>query len=246
MFTQLLLDPETDLAPSVRMFLRTLLILALLAGCGRPLTEAEIAFSATIHGDALDTKRVRLVDGAPTRAVTFRRKARPRTTCRELILPPPSDADAIVTAKPAAVALWQHVLFDKDWYLDDYVPDYPGEINLIAAMLLAHELTHVWQWQNRDVTGYSPLRAAREHTVSDDPYLFDINAEREFSEFGFEQQGTIVEEFVCCRALAPQAPRTERLHALISGAMPVAALPQSRQHDVRLPWDGVELDGICG
>lgn len=226
------------------MFIRALLILTLLASCGRPLTEAEIAFSATIHGDALDVKRVRLVDGAPTRAVTFRRKARPRTTCRELILPPARDA--IVTAKPAAVALWHTVLFDKDWYLEDYVPDYPGELNLIAAMLLAHELTHVWQWQNRAVTGYSPLRAAREHTVSDDPYLFDINAERKFSEFGFEQQGSIVEEFVCCRALAPQAPRTQRLHALIADAMPVAALPQSRQNDVRLPWDGVELNGICG
>ncbi len=244
MFTQLQLDPKSDLAPIGRMFMRTLLILALLTGCGRPLTEAEIAFSATIHGDALDTKRVRLVDSAPTRAVTFRRKARPRTTCRELILPPATEG--IVTAKPAAVALWQHVLFDKDWYLEDYVPDYPDEINLIAAMLLAHELTHVWQWQNRDVTGYSPLRAAREHQTSDDPYLFDVGVERKFSEFGFEQQGAIVEEFVCCRALAPQAPRTHRLHALISKSMPVAALPQSRQHNVRLPWDGVELNGICG
>ncbi|WP_299730005.1 hypothetical protein [uncultured Tateyamaria sp.] len=226
------------------MILRALLILTLLASCGRPLTPAEIAFSATIHGDALNTDRVRLVKGSPTRAVTFRRKARPRTTCRELILPPPTDA--IITAKPAAVALWHSVLFDKDWYLDDYVPDYPDEINLIAAMLLAHELTHVWQWQNRAVTGYSPLRAAREHQVSDDPYLFDIEAERQFSEFGYEQQGSIVEEFVCCRALAPQAPRTKRLHALISKAMPVADLPQSREHDVRLPWDGVELNGICG
>jgi len=226
------------------MILRALLILTLVASCGRPLTEAERAFAQTIHGDQLNHDRVRLVDGAPTRAVTFKRKARPRTTCRERILPPPTDE--IITAKPAAVALWQRVLFDKDWYLDDYVPAYPDEINLVAAMLLAHELTHVWQWQNREVTGYSPLRAAREHSVSDDPYLFDVAVDRSFFEFGFEQQGSIVEEFVCCRALAPQAPRTKRLHALISQAMPVAPLPQSRQHDVRMPWDGVELRGICG
>lgn len=226
------------------MYLRAFLLLTFLATCGRPMTEAEVAFSATIHGSALDTSKVRLVDGAPTRAVTFRRKARPRTTCRELIVPPPKDE--IVTAKPAAVALWQHVLFDKDWYLDDYVPAYPDQINLVAAMLLAHELTHVWQWQNRKTTGYSPLRAATEHQFSDDPYLFEIDSDRRFSEFGFEQQGSIVEEFVCCRALAPQAPRTKRLHSLISQAMPVAKLPQSRQHDVRLPWDGVELNGICG
>ena len=224
--------------------LRAILILTLLAGCGRPLTDQEVAFAASIHGETLDTDRVRLMNGAPTRAITFRRKPRPRTTCRELILPPVTDA--IVTAKPAAVTLWQHVLFDEDWYLDDYLPEYPDRINLIAAMLFAHELTHVWQWQNRKVTGYSPLRAAREHQVSTDPYLFDIEAEPAFLEFGFEQQGSIVEEFVCCRALAPQAPRTQRLHAMISQEMPVASLPQSRQYDVRLPWDGVELNGICG
>lgn len=225
------------------MILRVFLILTLLASCGRPLTDAERAFADTIHGDQLDQNRVRLIDGAPTRAVTFKRKARPRTTCRERILPPPTSD--IVTAKPAAVALWQNVLFDKDWYLDDYVPAYPEEINLVAAMLLAHELTHVWQWQNREVTGYSPLKAAREHRFSDDPYLFDVSAERRFLDFGFEQQGSIVEEFVCCRALDPQGGRTQRLHALISQAMPVSPLPQSRQHNVRLPWDGVQVNGIC-
>ena len=104
----------------------------------------------------------------------------------------------------------------------------------------------IWQWQNRKTTGYNPLRAASEHSAGGDPYLFDIATEPQFSDFGFEQQGAIVEEFVCCRALAPQAPRTKRLHKLVASAMPVAALPQSRQHDVRLPWDGVELNGICG
>jgi hypothetical protein len=226
------------------MILRVLLILTLLAGCGRPLTENEVAFAATLHGDTLDPDTVRLINGSPTRAVTFRRKARPRTTCRELILPPAKDA--IVTAKPAAVALWTRVLFDRDWYLDDYLPDYPREVNLIAAMLFAHELTHVWQWQNRKTTGYGPLKAAGEHKPGGDPYLFDIGAAPTFAEFGYEQQGSIVEEFVCCRALAPQAPRTIRLHALISQAMPVAALPQSRPYDVKLPWDGVEIEGICG
>ena len=224
--------------------IRTLLLLLLLASCGRPLTDNERAYIQTIHGDSLNLDRVRLHDGAPTRAVTFRRKPRPRTTCRELILPP--EEEAIVTTKPAAVALWNTVLFDKDWYLDDYLPDYPDKIGLIAAMLLSHELTHVWQWQNRRTTGYSPLRAASEHGGGADPYLFDITSNPKFGDFGFEQQGSIVEEFVCCRALAPQAPRTKRLHKLISGVMPVAPLPQSREFDVRLPWDGVELKGICG
>ncbi|NNE53598.1 MAG: hypothetical protein HKN30_14500 [Sulfitobacter sp.] len=215
----------------------------LIAACGRPLTVNERAFLGKIHGDTLDLDAVRLHDGAPTRAVTFRRRARPRVTCRELILPPAEEK--IVTTKPAAVAVYNRILFDKDWYIDDYLPEYPDRVHLIAAMLFAHELTHVWQWQNRETTGYSPLRAASEHGGGADPYLFDVGKERRFLEFGFEQQGAIVEEFVCCRALAPQASRTKRLHALIAQVMPVAPLPQSRASDVALPWDGVELRGIC-
>ncbi|MDG1171149.1 MAG: hypothetical protein P8N14_18305 [Sulfitobacter sp.] len=224
--------------------LRALILVLLLASCGRALTENERAFLSTIHGDTLNMDAVRLHDGAPTRAVTFRRKPRPRTTCRELILPPPTDE--IVTTKPAAVAVYNTILFDKDWFLEDYLPDYPDTIGIIAAMLFAHELTHVWQWQNRATTGYSPLRAASEHGGGADPYLFEINSDRRFGDFAYEQQGSIVEEYVCCRALAPKAPRTQRLHALIAQVMPVQPLPQSREWNVRLPWDGVEMRGICG
>ncbi|THH37337.1 hypothetical protein E4Z66_10510 [Aliishimia ponticola] len=225
------------------MLIRAFLCLLLLAACtGRPLTESEKSFVATLHGESLDISRVRLVDGAPTRAVTFRRAPRPRTTCRENILPPPTGD--IVTAKPAAVTLFNRVLFDKDWYLDDYLPDYPDEMGLIAAMLLAHELTHVWQWQNRKLTGYHPLKAAAEHSA-EDPYLFDLSRAPKFLDYGYEQQGAIVEEYVCCRALAPQAGRTKRLHGMISDVMPLSPLPQSRAHAVRLPWRGAELRGIC-
>jgi hypothetical protein len=223
---------------------RALILVLLLASCGRPLTVNERAFAQTITGDTLNVARVRLHDGAPSKAVTMTRKARPRTTCRERILPPEKVGE-VITTKPAAMAAFNTVLFDKDWYLDDYLPDYPDQISLIEAMVFSHELTHVWQWQNRATTGYTPLRAAFEHGGMADPYLFDLTAKPQFHSFGFEQQGAIVEEFVCCRALAPQAPRTKRLHALISQVMPVAPLPQSRAYAVRMPWNGVELRGIC-
>ena len=225
------------------MRLLCLFCLMFLAACGRPLTESEEAFAQMVHGDALDTSKVRVVDGAPTRAVTFRRKPRPRTTCRERIFPPAKDE--IVTSKPAAMALYNHMLFDKDWYLDDFVPDYPDQIGLVAAMLLAHELTHVWLWQNRDRTGYTPLRAAFEHNGTDDPYLYNLNNDARFSDFGYEQQGSIMEEYICCRSLDPAAPRTARLHALVAAEMPVKPLPASRAYSVGLPWDGVQLEGIC-
>lgn len=208
------------------------------------MTETEVAFASTLLGDTLDTSKVRVVNGAPTRAVTFRRPARPRVTCRERILPPITEKT--VTSKPAAVAVFNHLLFDKDWYLDDYMPKYPDQIGLIAAMLFAHELTHAWQWQNRKKTGFTPMRAAFEHDGARDPYLFDLETDRRFNDFGYEQQGAIMEEFVCCRALDPTAPRTERLHSLISQAMPVEPLTSGRSYAVGLPWDGVELEGICG
>lgn len=226
------------------MKIRLFLILVLLCGCGRPLTESEAAFARTLHGEELDISRVRLVDGAPTANVTFRRKPRPREACRELILPPPKDE--IVTTKPAAVTLFNKVYFSDGWFVENYMPDYPDRMYLIESMLLAHELTHVWQWQNRKRTGYSPLLAAAEHGSIDDPYLFDLDGAPDFLSYGYEQQGAIVEEYVCCRALAPEASRTKRLHTMLKGAFPVSDLPGSqRESDVYLPWKGAELNGIC-
>ncbi|MBY6138820.1 hypothetical protein KUV26_05160 [Leisingera daeponensis] len=220
-----------------------LLALLLLAACGRPLTETERAYLGTLHGTSLKADKVRIVEGAPLGPVTFRRMPRPRVTCRERILPPVKEE--IVTSKPAAVALFNRIFFTRDWYVDNYLPEYPDRLHLVEAMLLAHEVTHVWQWQNRRQTGYSPLRAAAEHGQSRDPYLFDLEGDPDFLSYGFEQQGAIVEEYVCCRALAPQAARTKRLHLMLAAAMPVSPLPHSRESDVYLPWKDARIKGIC-
>ncbi|WP_170371575.1 hypothetical protein [Ruegeria arenilitoris] len=220
-----------------------LLFLALLS-CGRPLTENERAFASKVQGETLDLDRVRLVEGAPVTSITYERKARPRLACRERILPPVKDE--IVTGKPAAIALFNRVYFTKDWYLDDYMARYPDQMNLVAAMIFAHELTHVWQWQNRKTTGYHPLRAAAEHGGRKDPYLFDLDNSADFLDYGFEQQGAIVEEYVCCRALDPDAPRTQRLHDMLAKHFDPAKLPGARREsDVVIPWSGAKVEGIC-
>lgn len=220
------------------------MLLLLLASCGRPLTDQERAFASVVQGDTLNLDRVRLVKGAPVAPITFYRKARPRLACRERILPPPDEG--VVTAKPAAVALFNRVYFTEDWYLEDYMSDYPDQMNLITAMLLAHELTHIWQWQNRRTTGYHPLRAAAEHGGSSDPYLFDLDTSPDFLAYGFEQQGAIVEEYVCCRALDPAAPRTQRLHAMLDTYLDLSPLPkQRRERDLVLPWSEAKVEGIC-
>lgn len=224
--------------------LGTLIALALLAGCGRPLTRTEMAFAETLQGGEMDLQRVRLVRGAPVGSVTFHRKPRPAVTCRERIVPP--ETDAVITTRPAAVTLFNRIFFSEGWYLDDYAPDYPDRLYLAEAMLLAHELTHVWQWQNRARTGYSPLLAASEHRRADDPYLFDLEGPADFRSYGYEQQGAIVEEYVCCRALAPQAARTKRLHEMLVREFPMSPLPrQGGESAVYVPWKDAEIAGIC-
>ena len=236
--------PKTG-ANVAHMIIRAFLTLILLAGCGRPLTQNEMAFATVIQGEQLNQSRVRLVKGAPLSSVTYRRKARPRVSCRERILPPARDE--VVTVTPAAMTLFNKVLFSKDWYTKDYLPAFPERLYLVEAMLFSHELTHVWQWQNRKRTKYTPLRAAAEQISTDDPYLFNLADAPNFLDYGYEQQGAIVEEYICCRALDPSAPRTERLHSMLKGAFPVSDLPEDgkREWNVYLPWKGAQTKGIC-
>lgn len=226
------------------MVFRALCILILLAACGRPLSENELAFVARMKGGDIDTSRVRLIEGVPAGSITFKRPVRPRVTCRERILPP--QEEQIVTVKPGAVALFNHVFVRRDIFFDDYMTGYPDQVSLLATMFFAHEMTHVWQWQNREKTGYHPLKAATEHAQSKDPYLFEISPDTQFLEFGYEQQASIVEEYICCRALAKDAPRTQRLHDMISQDFPVASLEDDLLgRAVTLPWKDAQIKGIC-
>lgn len=216
-------------------------LLIALSACGRPLTQAERAFMADLQGESFDATRARLHDGALVGSVTFQRKARPRLACRERIFPPAREE--VITTRPAAVALFNHVFFTRPFYTENYMQGYPDELNLYAAMLFAHEATHIWQWQNRAETGYHPLKAAAEHSASDDPYLFDPDTQARLLDHPYEQQAVVVEEYVCCAALDPDAPRTARLEELLRDAFPMGRLHIPEK--VILPWDGAETRGIC-
>ncbi|WP_102109628.1 hypothetical protein [Oceaniglobus roseus] len=222
--------------------MRLLLVLLLLAACGRPLTPAERQFAATVQGGTLASGRVSVTKGALIGNVIHLRPARPALACREKIRRPETGT---IRTSTAAFVLFQHMFVAQRLYRDDYLPRYPEEMSLAAAMLLAHELTHVWQWQNRKVTGYSPFKAAVEHSDAD-PYLFDLTARADFLDYGYEQQGGIVEEFVCCRALDPEGARTERLYDLLKPYFPGIEPRESTPREaIRLPWDGAETRGIC-
>lgn len=216
--------------------------LLLLSGCGRALTPNERAFLSTLTGPSLDMDRARLAqDLAPP---TIRRlPAPPRLTCQSRLYPPP--AEPTVRSATGAMTIFERVSVRRDLWREDMAEGYPDILPLADAMLLAHEMVHVWQWQNRTITGYHPLRAAFEHARHPDPYLFELES-ADFLDYGYEQQGAIMEEYVCCRTLAPEAPRTARLHAMLSEYFPLRPLDDGPLTEwVTLPWDGVQIEGIC-
>ncbi|MCG7493091.1 hypothetical protein [Thalassobius sp. Cn5-15] len=242
--------------------LRPLLWLCLglcLAACSRPLTDSERRYAQTFYGDSVDLDRVRFVEGHFAGSVRWQFQPRPRVTCQERIFPPVT-GDVLETA-PGAVALYQRVFYRRDLYRDDFTQSYSAQIsgrvqdrrdgqrreatNLYDLMIFAHEMTHVWQWQNRAQTGYTPWRAAGEHGQGRDPYLFDLNSQPDFLSFPYEQQAAIVEEFTCCRALAPKAARTKRLHDMLAQVMPVQLLQSRIDTLATVPWEGAEVTGIC-
>ena len=215
-----------------------------LAACGRPLTPAERDYMAALQGADFDPDPVRIVENPLVGLVTLRYPARLQTTCRERVAPPPETA--IVEGRTAGMVLFNTLHVREDVFVPDYVEMPDGRQHLYAAMFFAHEMTHVWQWQNRGLTGFHPLRVAREHVRVEDPYLFDDSSGRRFLDFGYEAQASLVEEYVCCRAVDPQGARTTRLEQLIGQVMPVTPW-QTRADQARtyLPWDGIEPQGMC-
>jgi hypothetical protein len=222
-----------------------ILALLLLAACGRPLTTGETAFAATIFGPELNTKAVRVAPFAALTSLTQRRPARPRVACRERIWPAPETTTGTVETFTAAFVTFNRLNMADQLYLPDYMAKYPNKMSLPAAMLIAHELTHVWQWQNRERTDYHPLKALSEQVPGTDPYLLELATKNNFLDFPYEQQGAIVEEYVCCSSLDPNGARTQRLHDLLSSAMPVAAIDSLPKTDVIVPWKGAKTRGIC-
>ncbi|WP_284265077.1 hypothetical protein [Roseicyclus amphidinii] len=215
-----------------------------LSACGRPLTEAERAYMADLQGDGFDAAAARIVANPVIGLITLRHPARPPVTCRERVVPPPEGP--VVEGRVGGMVLFNTLHVRPDMMVPDYTVMADGRRHLYAAMFFAHEMTHVWQWQNRDVTGYHPLRAAREHAVLEDPYLFDGEGGVRFLDHGYEAQASLVEEYVCCRALDPEGARTGRLEALIGQAMPVTPWrDRADAVEVFLPWDGIVPQGIC-
>lgn len=218
-----------------------LCLLLALAACGRPLTPAETALLEPLHGDTLDTSRMRIAENPIVGAFPITFDARPRVTCRERIGPP---LEGRIRTRTAGVVFFNQLLTASSVTLPDYAAPLPdGSLDLPTAMFLVHEATHVWQWQNRDITGYHPIKGFSEQVIFDDPYLFEPGDPRPFLEQGYEVQASLVEEYLCCATLDPDGARTLRLRDQLRQVMPVAE-PRAFARSVFVPYTE-DLDDIC-
>lgn len=194
-----------------------LALLVVLAGCtGRPLSQGERQFAADVIGPGLDVGKVRVAAG-------FGLQAPPETTA-----PPPLAKRRTVpgicdrvpqgprTEPPPAFALWNSIHLAEKYYRDDTAPRWPDSVLLPQSLIMAHELVHIWQWQNRGRTGYRPARAALESLLNLDPYYYTPADGDVFLSFGYEQQAALVEDYFCYALLDPANPRRTALRAILA------------------------------
>ncbi|MBV0913942.1 hypothetical protein [Anianabacter salinae] len=201
-----------------------LCLTALAAGCARPLSQNEEAFASALFGPSLDTSRVRIAQGIGLTPAPGPPRAGYRFTRRT---PPPDVCDRDVpsprTGPPAAFVFFERLNYHPDYYAGDSMAGWPEKLRVPHVILLAHELTHVWQWQNRERTGYHPRKALAEGIYSYDPYFYRLDDDRPFLDYGFEEQGALVQDYVCYRLINPRDERYFKLRALLAPVFPLDA-----------------------
>lgn len=199
-----------------------LLALFLVAACARPLSTAETEFANALFGDTLDTKAVKVHAGL---GLTPLPRARPPVASGAATQAVPANFCTRTPQPrrlqlPAAFVLYNSVFIRHRYYAADTFQGWPEQVPLPQALLMAHELVHVWQWQNRDLTAYRPATSAAESVAQDDPYYWQAQ-DHAFLSYGYEQQAAIIEDYVCNRLFAPHSPKLRELEAILHPVIPL-------------------------
>lgn len=195
----------------------SLILLILLAACGRPLAPGEEEFARDLFGDGLDLTQVRVKSGfrgAPKQGVPETTGApRPlqhRPGVCDRVAPNP------VKGPPPAWALYNTVHFSKEFYRADLAPGWPDRLLLPQTLILGHELVHVWQWQQRKRTGYRPIKAGLESVFNADPYFYVPSEGEGFLAYGYEQQAALLEDYLCYALLDPKNERRGKIRQILT------------------------------
>lgn len=99
------------------------------------------------------------------------------------------------------------------------------EVPALLKAVLFHEVVHVWQYQNRQhpsLKGYTWRSALWEHLTQRDPYAYQPEDHARLTDYGFEQQGRIVQNAVYARL---QGQSANRLDAIIRHDIPTLSAP---------------------
>lgn len=193
-----------------------------LGGCARGLSGNEAALARTVFGPDFDTGSIRVSQGLglapPLRTVP--RAARLVTGGEGACLRTPQPRPR---RQPLAFALGERIHLTSEIWSSDAALGWPDALRYPHALTLVHELVHVWQYRNRALTGYAPVRAAAESLALADPYYAPPGASG-FLDYGFEQQAAFVEDFLCFTAANPDHPRRAELRELLEPHFDVAAI----------------------
>lgn len=204
-----------------------ILAVLVLAGCsGRPLVPDEVAALRGIQGEQVRYADVRVHDGVFRRTAKVRKALREEGSELSALLEqaaltdvsgrPLTERTAVqhFVARPDALTLGDHIYYQRDMYRKNFARGLNGDVPVWDLALLAHEVTHVWQHQNRSRTGYSLAAVILEHLRHDEPYAFRLAPGKAFLDYRFEQQGAMVQRYVIC-SYFPSTPWFEQLRAVV-------------------------------
>ena len=210
----------------MRLISLALCLVGLLTACARPLTQGETRLAQDIFGPTLDTGAVRVTQGlglAPppekttgAAPILLTEGLRPGLCAR--------NAPQASTGPPPAWAIYNRMHFIDGLYRTDMSEGWPEGALFPQALVFAHELVHVWQWQNRKLTGYRPARAAFESLITMNPYFYVPGEGGTFLDFGYEQQAALLEDYLCHALYDPQNPRRAELRGILAPYFPLAGL----------------------
>lgn len=199
------------------MRLAAFLLLICLAACTRPLAPGERALAADLFGDRLDASKMRVAVGL---GLTPLPRPQPPPPVAGPLERRPGICDRIAPdtgppEPPPAFALYNRIHVMPEWYHADTMHGWPDRVLIPEALIMAHEMVHVWQWQNRALTGYRPGRAAFEGLTNRDPYFYSPRNGGAFLKFGYEQQAALIEDYMCYLLFDPDAPRRQELRSIL-------------------------------
>jgi len=200
-----------------------------LVACARPLSETEVEMSKIVFGDSLATEKIRVragVGALPLPKTEPMPQYGPRRAAQKL---PEGVCDRVAQPNrklsfPAGFVLWNQVFLSHKFYRDDMFEGWPESVPMPHALLMLHELVHVWQWQTRARTGYTPSRSGAESLQPGDPYYWPGRKRGAYLSYNFEAQAAMVEDYMCMTLFDPTNPKRAELRALIEPVIPVSGL----------------------